>query len=816
MSTFLGVDIDRAHGVANQLTRWHQRLDELSAEVASAEMLAEVPTYSIFQLSEAGGELGHSATAVRSAAEQLASFTLTIESPFTLARAVASVKDFDGTDNDPELDRRLRALRELVKASANSDAEAHEILAALLDADHPGDLRLSDLSDVDEARTRVHDLLGDIEAGDMTGNGSYFEWAMAELRAAVGAHVGDAQLEAVLEALVDPETASVGVLELMAGVLTGYSLAAVALAHSAGIDYDIADGWLTLERVDELTALIHEQAALDATVTALVDERYELLTEIAGTDDAFVIATLAGLLAKGNSAAEALVALRQEVTDRVEQNQIELIADYRDLDEVAAAELFDQMRADSIELVGLGYDPEDVGVAVDAVHRLGLDLDKVREVVEAEGLGSLREGVALVRGADVYAMSPQTYRLFEDFQEHFGVFDTALGGGGNDQVSIREIQYVAANPGEFPADVHAVAIELLRAGDLRRRLDDAARRTADVIGEQAFGESAAPADFTISWNDVNAFIAKQNINYLLSPYAADIDTAGEGGEQDRLHSQVDVGGFLEAHRHELSTDEISALEQVLANGWYDETWWERHGDTVTMAAGISAGLLLAVTFPPGSAAIPALLSSSASQYAAVALVGAGAGGLVTVGANAVAGNDLFDDVGGGALNGALGAVGSYGLATFALPQNATSAAKAAQVLGATADAAWMGSVLVDDPVFDFVDPDDRASEILGGISTYLGAGSIVLSLPKSAPVFSEVTTQQADASFRAWTMAETEIDPAPATGFDAESGESSDHAFEALDETHLGVYEALQVEIEVPTLTIDQHLIDLAEADSGG
>ena len=88
--------------MADVLRDWPPGTDAAVELVLEAEALCELSTGVIGRLDDLGADGRIMASAIGRAADELAGFTIAIDSPLAVSAAVASVKDWSGSDNDPE------------------------------------------------------------------------------------------------------------------------------------------------------------------------------------------------------------------------------------------------------------------------------------------------------------------------------------------------------------------------------------------------------------------------------------------------------------------------------------------------------------------------------------------------------------------------------------------------------------------------------------------------------------------------------------------------------------------------------------------
>ncbi|MGK0226692.1 MAG: hypothetical protein ACI8XD_001511, partial [Thermoproteota archaeon] len=152
---FLGLDVEASRVLAERLGGWSTRGEEIRLVLIEAELLSDIPTGVVGIVDEIGGDGAAMAAAIRVAADALALFTIELESPRLIAGAVASIHAFSGRANGPELDRRLRVLRGLVRSQTVTDKQAAHVMSVLLAVDRPLHVSGRNLQDVAAAMIAV-------------------------------------------------------------------------------------------------------------------------------------------------------------------------------------------------------------------------------------------------------------------------------------------------------------------------------------------------------------------------------------------------------------------------------------------------------------------------------------------------------------------------------------------------------------------------------------------------------------------------------------------------------------------------------------
>lgn len=730
-TTLTGMDVAAARHLARRLERWPSAIDDVLQQLATAHRLCDITLDSYGALEAVAPDGGAMAAAIDRAADALESFTLSIDSPLTVAVAVAAVKNFRGSDNDPELDARLRTLRSLVEAHTSDPQEAARVMAALLGARQSSDVRFRDTTAVELARREV-DRLSRLEAtGAISSNDPRIDAAARALRGALDGHASgpDESLQLAHMFFAD-DNRSVPTLTLLASVLTGQSQRVVERAHEDGLDYRAAEMIVGFEEADRLTALL--SGASFSSVARLADRRREVLLEVTGTSDPMLITSITEQLDQGVAAADAYVAApdywvaRQLrlVYEQQRQSVVEALADATGVNEAEISARLAEREPQADRLLDAGWSPDDIEQAIVATTVAELDLADVESLARERNLTLAAAADILVR-ADRLALSIDELDAYDGFVRHFDVFDTARGGKADGLVSLFDIDHVITNPDEFSAKVVAAALSFMASPSLIHRLDSA-RDNNDVLGDERFGADHA-ADLKVSHDDIAQFELKQATNYWLADHLDAVDVAGQGGHAaliDGTRTKEDFQAYLDdADELGLAPAVRVALQTVIDADWYDEKFWDRHGDTIAFAAGaIAGGAVVLMTAGAGSVVVVGFWATVGASAAPVA-VGATAGAAATMIGNAIEGDPLTENL---FRNTALGASGGL----FAVGVvGGGGASGTLRLLQTTANGATVVSNGVADPVLEHLVDEatlQRIHDDARMLSYAAGAGSVVL------------------------------------------------------------------------------------------
>lgn len=716
------MDVVASRALAERLGGWFSRSEEVRLVVTNAELLSDIPTGVVGMLDEIGGDGAAMAAAIRSAADALELFTIRLDSPRSIAGAVASIHAFSGSENDPELDRRLRVLRGWVRSGTSTDNQAAHVMSVLLAADRPLDVSGRNLEGVTVAMAAVAGLNQAEARGAITSNDARIDAATGHLRMALAAHAAsEAQLDTLLATfLADRNRTSAST--LLASVVSDVPHAVIEFAHEHGLDYDVAAGVLGMRKIDRLTGAIH--TAPFPEVEGLRRQRSELFAALVGVDHSPTLERLARKVDQGVPTIEAFPAVFEE---QVRAEQVDLVAKEFGLDRAAAAVQLDEL-AESVDgLIASGWQIEDAVVAANMTAKAGLDLAMIEEFAADEDV-SLIDGAVRAAEAQAFAMTVDEYNTFTGLVENFAVFDTAAGGDADGLVSLADLRFVVNNSTRFDNDVALAASALLRTPELLNRLDSAAT-TGDVVGRESFGRNRA-ADNKVSVADVNFFVVKQQTNLALGNVVDQIDVASQGGGlgwADGKLSEADFKLVLANHQdYGLTAAEVVAIEQVLEADWYDETWMQEHGDTVILATAVVAGAALFAGTGGLGGGLSAALISSAAATAGGAAVGAG----LTVSENLLTGDPLTQDLTEGTVLGATGGLAGAGIvgSIAGVAVSESLAVRVITTIGFEADVLGLAaSGLLDPvlaPVVDEVDLTEMKSDFQ--VTGYaLGAASIL-------------------------------------------------------------------------------------------
>ena len=358
-------------------------------------------------------------------------------------------------------------------------------------------------------------------------------------------------------------------------------------------------------------------------------------------------------------------------------------------------------------LVDLGYPREEAAAVVALVEQFELDLADVVHRVAEQGVG-LIEAAGELLTARALGLLPSEFDALGGLEEHFAVFDNATGGRTDGRVSAGDLRFVVDHPWRFTSGQVAAAEALLAAPSLRNRLDTADEND-EILDATWFGRTE-PGDGLIAEADLRAFLLKAQLNHLLGPYADRIDIAADSsGVVDGYFSQNDFRRFL-ADNPELPESVVAAAEVMLANGWFDESWWQAHKDELALGAAVLAGGIVVIG------------TGGAASVVLVAGAGALAAGGTTIAVNLATGDELLDDVlrngfsglfVGAGVHAAVAGAGAYGTASTAL---ARSAALAGATAGAT-DVVALGGVDLLIPEGD----EARVHEVAGKVNWVAGS-----------------------------------------------------------------------------------------------
>ena len=722
------MDVDASRVLAERLGGWVTRSEEIRLVVVDAELLSDIPSGVVAMLDEIGSDGAVMAAAIRIAAEALASFTIGLDSPRSIASAVSSVHAFSGSENDPELDRRLRVLRELVRPQTGTDKQAAHVMSVLLAVDRSLHVGGRNFEDVTLAMATVVHLNQAQISGSIPGNDARVDAAKGDLRAALAAHAtSEVQLDRLVAAFIADRNRTLAS-TLFASVVFGVIPAVVEFAHEHGLDYDIAAGVFEMGKIDRLTAAM--QTAPFPEVDELRRQRAELFGMLVGVGHS---ATLERLARKLDQGTPAILAFPAAFEEQVRVEQVDLVAREFGLDRAAAAVQLDELAESASGLISNGWQIEDAVVAVNMAAKAGLDLGEIEAFAADEDV-ALVDGAVRAAEAQAFAMTLAEYNAFTGLVEHFPVLDTATGGVADNLVSLADLRFVVNNSEMFDNEVAVAASALLRAPQLLNRLDSAAS-SGSVVGLDSFGRDR-PVDNKISSADINLFVLKQQTNLTLRNVVVQIDVASQGGGlgwADGKLSEVDFMLVLaSSSEYGLSAAEVSAVEQVLEADWYDQTWMQDHGDTLILAAAVVAGAaLFAGTGGLGSGLTAALVSS-----AAAAVGGAAVGAGLTVGENLLTGDPLAQDLAENATLGATGGLAGAGIvgSIGGMAVSESLAVRVINTVGFEADVlALAASGLLDPvlaPVVGEMDLTEMRSDFqvagyaLGAASVLGGAGAV--------------------------------------------------------------------------------------------
>jgi len=718
----LGLDVEASRALAERLGGWSARCEEIRLVLAEAELLSDIPTGVVAILDEIGGDGAVMAAAIRVAADALALFTIELESPRSIAGAVASIHAFSGSANDPELDRRLGVLRGLVRAQTATDTQAAHVMSVLLAADRPLHVSGRDLEDVAVAMAAVVRLNQAQVSGAITSNDERIDAATADLRAALAAHAAsEAQLDTWLARFLgDRDSTSAST--LLASVVSGAPRVVVEFAHEHGLDYDVAAGVLDMRKIDRLTGAIH--TAPFPEVDELRRQRSELFAALVGVDHSPILERLARKVDQGVPAIRAFPAVFEE---QVRAEQIDLVAEQFGLDRAAAAVQLDELVGLANGLILNGWQVEDAVVAANMAVKGGLELAEIEEFAADEDV-SLIDGALRAAEAQAFAMTMDEYNTFTGLVEHFPVLDTAAGSAADDLVSLADLRFVVNNSEIFSNEVAAAASALLRAPELLNRLDSAST-TGGVVGYESFGRDRA-ADNKVSLDDVNLFVVKQQTNLALRNVVDQIDVASQGGGlgwADGRLSEADFKLVLANYEdYGLTAAEVSAIEQVLEADWYDQTWMQEHGDTVILATAVVAGAALFAGTGGLGGGLSAALISSAAATAGGATVGAG----LTVSENLLTGDPLAQDLTENTMLGATGGLAGAGIvgSVAGVSVSQSLAVRVITTVGFEADVLGLAASGLFDPVLAPVIDEINLAEMRSDfqVTGYaLGAASLM-------------------------------------------------------------------------------------------
>ncbi len=722
----LGMDVDASRGLAATVAGWPSHAEEVRSIVTDAEVLADMPLGVVALLDEIGRDGTAMAAAIRRAARALESFTIQLDSPLTIALAVASVQAFRGTANDPELDRRVRVLHEMVAGRTGSEVHAAQVMSMLLAAQQSLHVAGRDLDDVAAAMAAVGRLNRAEATGAISSNDPRIDDATAGLRKALSTHAAsEPQLDDLVAAfLADRNTTDAAT--LLASVVTGAPVDVVEFAHGNGIDYDIAAGVLDMQEIDRLTAALRTAQVLEAE--EINGQRAALFRGLIGVDDTAAIGVLSRLVDGGASARHALAVQHGE---QIRAHHIDQVAELFDLNLPEAERQLDELAASTDSLVASGWDVEDAAVATHMAALGDFDLGYIEAFASDEGV-SLVDGAVWVSQAHALAMTPDEYRAFDGLVEYFADLDTATGGNSDGVVSVADLASVVNNA-LADAELVAAAWALIEAPDVRNRLDSATIR-GDVVGTESFGADHAQ-DHRISRADIDAFRAKQGVNFLLGGHLDVIDVAAQGGDLSLADGELSEHDFraVLAHAEELnlSEAEVAAVELVLEHDWHDQTFWQENNDTIILAAAVFAGAALFVASGGLSGGLSGALVASAAATGGGAAMGAG----ITVAENLVTGDEWDQDLRHNTTLGAIAGLGGAGLAGAAgAPGSLSLAGRVLNLTGAGADLAGLGAAGLFDPLLrQFGDDVEVAAwKADAQLVSYVAGGAAVLGAAAAA------------------------------------------------------------------------------------
>jgi hypothetical protein len=364
-----------------------------------------------------------------------------------------------------------------------------------------------------------------------------------------------------------------------------------------------------------------------------------------------------------------------------------------------------------------------------------------------EGI-SLVDATVLAAEARALGMAIDEYTTYRGFIEHFGDFDAASGGDADEVVSIADLAFVVNNPESFGVETVASAAAMIAAPALRNRLDTA-RDRGGIVGRENFG-ATRPDDYKVSLADLQMFHAKQSVNFILQDLYAVIDVAAQRGDpslaDDELREEDFRAVLAQADELGLGEEEVKAVELVLDADWYDQGFWQEHGDSVLLATAVVAGAAIFVGTGGVGGGVSAALISTAYATAGGAALGAGA----TVIESLATGDPFDEGVTENTLLGATGGLAGAGVAGFvggAAPGSLT--VRVVDTLGLTADMTGLAADGLFDPLLTHVLDDielqnlhentQTASYLTGGMSlaaavtASLGARVVADTLTEAVP-----------------------------------------------------------------------------------
>lgn len=716
MSQLVGMDVEASHALAAELASWGSQVSPILELTVEAEVLSQITCGASPLLGQVDSDGAVMAAGIRRAADALLSFTLGPLRSQAIADAVAALKGFKGSENDPIRDELERNLRSMVSEHTLSDDETAEVMAMLLAAHDSVSMADRDTSAIDVALRAVLEVSKAELDGAISGNDPRIDGALNDLHAAVREHAAsEEQARAmVAELLKDAGTHDPGT--VLQSVISDLDKEVVALAFEHDVAFEVAIGYVAIGEVDALTRAIATAPGPEAE--ALKQARNELVADLVGDNNPAFAGAVIQLIDKGASTLEAFAELQQQEREK-HRAHVAAVAEVLDVDMAAAEPLLLAMASSVVELVQQDFALDDAAYSVEIAMLNGLDIRQAARLANAEDL-QLSEALTVMAEASLFAMTVPEYYAYQGLREHFDAFDTAQGGKADQVVSVSDLLAIVNNVDQFNAEVVAAAQAILDAPHMSSRIDSAAEHLP-VVDDAPFG-SLKHDDFKISAHDLRMFEQKQVINAVLSDLVPTIDVASQGGDPSRADGELRDHDFervlSRADELSLSDAEIQAIETVLEADWYDPDWWQRHGDNIVTGVTIVAGAALFL----GTGGLAAPVTGTLWAVAGGAAIGAAS----TLGENALRGEDLTEDLlentMAGAVDGFTGAsVGMLGLNATPIARVVASLEGASLTTELTADG-------ILDPIMEHVLDDEGLEQLHDTAATVSGAleaGAIV-------------------------------------------------------------------------------------------
>ncbi len=424
-------------------------------------------------------------------------------------------------------------------------------------------------------------------------------------------------------------------------------------------------------QIDALTSALvgWDDRASDPATMSMESERRRLVLLLVGGDVALG-ARVMDAIGGGLNAADALVEVDRLIRfdERVAAAMTDLGISF-----VPARELVERIDRELGELAALGFTHDESVGAVALADHFGLAVSAVADRTAVSDVGPI-EAIGEMLTANALGVTLFEFDALGGLRRHFDVFDNATGGRADGRVSAADLRFVTENVWLFTAGQLIAAQALLALPGLRNRLDTA-DENADTLAAEGFGRTD-PGDGLIAESDLRAFMLKSQINHLLRDHADIIDVADDpSGVVDGIRSQNDFRRFL-GDNPDLPVPVVAAAETMLANGWFDESWWQEHKDELALGAAVLAGGIVVIATGGGAGLL----------YVAAAAGGAAGGTTIVI--NLATGDDLLADVASNSLKGVIVGVGVHSVATGAAAYGAaaTPLARSAAVASTTAGA----------------------------------------------------------------------------------------------------------------------------------